>query len=115
MPFIAQKQNRVAFMGNWTARYGLNQLSAVMIRVLTKNPTVYFDVYGTGGANEQPAILCNFDDIDAMENAVLRLLDDEEMRIKTAKNGWERVGSLTSDANINKLSNLYCQWTASNF
>lgn len=187
MPFISQKQNRVAFMGNWTARKGLTQLSAVMNKVLAKNPSVYFDVYGTGGAkdavfgyfpsnlhhqivvhprlsnqeiadglakakvfffpsqyegfgialaeamacscasvttptgfgaelgNEQQAILCDFDDIDAMENAVLRLLGDEEMRRKIAKNGWERVRSLTWDANIYKLSNFYCQWTASDF
>lgn len=187
MPFAPQKENRVAFMANWTPRKGLNQLSTVMSRVLTKNPTVYFDVYGTGVArdavlayfpshlhpqivvhprlsnqeivdglakvkvfffpsqyegfgialaeamacscaavttptgfgaelgNEQQALLCDFNDIDGMENAVLRLLEDENLRLKIAKNGWERVRSLRWDANINKLSNLYCQWTGSNF
>lgn len=182
MPFIPKKEERVAFMGTWTARKGVSNLSAVMTKVLTQNQNLYFDIYGTGGARDtvlacfpaeihhriiiypplsnqeiaeglaranifffpsqyegfgialseamacscavvttptgfgadlhhgQEALLCDFNDVDAMEQALLQLLQDEELRLKIAEGGWERVRSLDWDANIKKLEATYCQW-----
>jgi glycosyltransferase involved in cell wall biosynthesis len=182
MPFIPKKEERVAFTGTWTARKGVSNLSAVMTRVLRQNQNLYFDIYGTGRAQDtvladfpaeihhrivvypplsnqemaeglaraqvfffpsqyegfgivlseamacscavvttptgfgadlhhrQEALLCDFNDVDAMAQAVLQLLQDEELRLKIARGGWERVRSLNWEANIKKLEATYCQW-----
>jgi glycosyltransferase involved in cell wall biosynthesis len=57
------------------------------------------------------ALVYDFNDIEAMEQAILQLLQDDELRLKIASEGWKRVRSLTWDANIKKLETLYCQWT----
>jgi glycosyltransferase involved in cell wall biosynthesis len=62
LPFIPQKQDRIAFMGSWIDRKGINNLITVMTRVLTQHPTFQFDIYGTGRSpasihNDFPAIL----------------------------------------------------------
>lgn len=182
MPFIPKKEERVAFTGTWIARKGLSNLSATIARVLTQNQNLYFDVYGTGGAQDivlacfptemhhriivypplsnqqmaeglarakvfffpsqyegfgialseamacscavvttrtgfggdlhhgEEALLCDFNDVDAMEQAVLQLLQDEELRLKIAQRGWERVRSLDWETNIKKLEAIYWQW-----
>lgn len=182
MPFIPKKEERVAFTGTWTARKGVSNLSAVMTRVLRQNQNLYFDVYGTGRAQDtvlayfpaeihhrivvypplsnqemaeglaraqvfffpsqyegfgivlseamacscavvttptgfgadlhhgQEALLCDFNDVDAMAQAVLQLLQDEQLRLKIAQGGWERSRSLNWEENIKKLEATYCQW-----
>jgi glycosyltransferase involved in cell wall biosynthesis len=184
LPFIPQKQDRIAFMGSWIDRKGINNLITVMTRVLTQHPTFQFDIYGTGrspasihndfpailrdriivhprssnqdianglaqakvfffpsqyegfgialaeamacscaavttptgfGAalkHEQEAIQCDFNDVDAMTNAILQLLANETWRAQIAHQGWQRVQSLRWDTNIQKLEILYSQWVA---
>lgn len=182
-PFVTHnKQERVAFTGTWTARKGVNTLSAVMTRVLTQNLNLHFDVYGTGGVKDnvlayfpaqlhdritvhprlsnqeiadglakakvfffpsqyegfgialaeamacscavvttrtgfgaalqqgQEALLCEANDVDAMTQAVLQLLQVDELRLKIAHGGWKRVRSLDWEANIKKLEAIYCHW-----
>jgi glycosyltransferase involved in cell wall biosynthesis len=182
LPFIAQKEERVAFMGTWITRKGIGNLSAVMTKVLSNCPNVYFDIYGTGGAkdtilasfspklhnritvyprlsnqdiakglgkakvfffpsqyegfgialaeamacscaavttltgfgaalkDEREALLCEFDNLEGMEYAVLCLLQDDGLRLRIARGGWERVRSLSWDSNIKKLAAIYSEW-----
>ncbi len=182
VPFTTQKEGRVAFTGTWTDRKGVDTLSAVMTRVLTENQNLYFDVYGTGGAQDsvlacfpselhdrivvhsrlsnqeiaaglarakvfffpsqyegfgialaeamacscavvttptgfgaelthgQEALVYDFNDEKAMVQAILQLLRDDQLRLKIAYGGWERVRSLNWEANIKKLEATYYQW-----
>lgn len=182
MPFIDNKEHRVAYTGSWIARKGIDKLSAVMTDVLTRDLEMRFDVYGTGGncevvlacfpktlherievhgrlTNEQlaramtrakvfffpsqyegfgmslgeatacscavvttptgfgaelrdgvDALVCGFDDVEAMKQAVVRLLSDEQERLSIARAGWERVRALRWDSNIRKLEATYERW-----
>lgn len=182
VPFTTHQEERIAFTGQWTARKGVDTLSAVMTRVLTQNQSLYFDVYGTGGAQDtvlacfpsqlhdrivvhprlsnqeiaaglarakvfffpsqyegfgialaeamacscavvttptgfgaelahgEEALVYDFNDVEAMEQVILQLLRDDELRLKLAYGGWQRVRSLDWEANIQKLEAIYRQW-----
>jgi glycosyltransferase involved in cell wall biosynthesis len=56
------------------------------------------------------ALVCGFDDVDAMKNSVLRLLSDEQERLSIARAGWERVRTLRWESNIRKLEATYERW-----
>lgn len=56
------------------------------------------------------ALLCDFDDVEAMERSVLRLLRDEDLRARIARGGWERVQTLSWSAKIKKLEATYSRW-----
>jgi len=58
------------------------------------------------------AIVCGFDDVEAMKRGVLRLLSDEPERLSIARTGWERVRTLRWDSNIKKLEATYERWCA---
>jgi len=57
------------------------------------------------------AIVCDFSDEPAMIQSLNQLLQDDSYRIQIAQAGWQRVRSLTWDANIDLLDQLYRQWT----
>ena len=57
MPFSSDlREERVAFTGTWIPRKGIDRVVDVMTRLLSRNPNLYFDVYGTwwawGGARD---------------------------------------------------------------
>lgn len=56
------------------------------------------------------ALVCGFDDVEAMKRSVLRLLGDEKERLSIARAGWERVRTLRWDSNIKKLEATYENW-----
>lgn len=58
------------------------------------------------------ALVCGFDDVEAMKSSVLRLLSDEPERLSIARAGWERVRTLRWDSNIRKLEATYERWCA---
>jgi glycosyltransferase involved in cell wall biosynthesis len=58
MPFVSEKQERIAYIGSWIPRKGIKILSAVMTKVLARQPQVSFDVYGTG--EQRDAVLACF-------------------------------------------------------
>jgi len=58
MPFIQDKVHRVVYTGSWIARKGIENLTAVMTEVLTRDSELRFDVYGTGG--DRDAVLASF-------------------------------------------------------
>lgn len=182
LPFIAQKQERVAFTGRWTVRKGIKNIVSVMTQVLNRCQDLYFDLYGTGAEKdtilsnfpdnlheriivypslstqeivngltkakifffpsqyegfgialaeamacscavittrtgfgtdlrqEQEALLFDFQDTKGMENAVYRLLQDDELRLKIAYTARQRVRSLNWQSNIHKLEAIYSDW-----
>jgi len=184
MPFITQKQHRVAYTGSWIARKGIEKLAAGVSEVLVRDSALRFDVYGTGGnreavlacfpaslhhrievhgrlSNEQlaegmarakvfffpsqyegfgmalgeamacscavvttptgfgaelrdgvEAIVCGFDDVEAMKTSILRLLSNDIERQTIARAGWERVRAFRWDSNIRKLEATYARWVS---
>jgi glycosyltransferase involved in cell wall biosynthesis len=52
---VQDKQDRVCFIGSWTARKGVRALSSVMNHVLRDNPQVVFDIFGAS-ANRDAAM-----------------------------------------------------------
>jgi glycosyltransferase involved in cell wall biosynthesis len=57
MPFIEKKEHRVAFTGSWTARKGIEKLTAVMTELLTRDRELRFDVYSRG---DRKSVLARF-------------------------------------------------------
>lgn len=68
--------------------------------------------FGATLSDGEEALLCDFDDAEAMERAVLTLLDDEKLRASIARGAWERVRALSWEANVAKLEAVYTQWTS---
>ena len=68
--------------------------------------------FGAELRHEEEALLCDFDDVQAMEQSILRLLGDEDLRARVARNGWERVQALNWPANVKKLEATYSRWVA---
>jgi glycosyltransferase involved in cell wall biosynthesis len=66
--------------------------------------------FGADLNHGQEAIVCNFNDIEAMEYGIKRLLQEHDFRLKIAQQGWQRVRSLTWEANIQKLLETYEEW-----
>jgi glycosyltransferase involved in cell wall biosynthesis len=83
MPWIMQKQERVAYTGSWISRKGIDILSRVMSRVLIQKPYLYFDVYGTGGDRE--AVLGHFPDVVHDRIIVYPRLSNQEIACGLAK------------------------------
>jgi len=181
MPFIEKKEHRVAYTGSWITRKGIENLTAVMTDVLTRDSELRFDVY-SGGDREAvlacfpkslhsrievhdrlhprqlaeamgrarvfffpsqyegfgmslgeamacscavvttptgfgaelrdgvEALVCGFDDVEAMKSGVLRLLSDEQEKLSIARAGWERVRALRWDTQIKRLEATYARW-----
>lgn len=181
MPFIEKKEHRVAYMGSWIARKGIEKLTVVMTEILSRDRDLRFDIYS--GCDPEPvlsyfpaslherivvhsrlsseqlaqglarakvfffpsqyegfgmalgeamacgcavvttptgfgaelrdgveALVCGFDDVDAMKSGLLRLLSDGQVRGRIARAGWERVQSLKWEAQIKKLEATYERW-----
>lgn len=68
--------------------------------------------FGAELKDGEEAILCDFDDPRAMTVAVERLLDDDDLRLRIARNAWQRTRSLTWRANVCKLEAIYSDWAA---
>jgi glycosyltransferase involved in cell wall biosynthesis len=49
MPFIQQRENRVAFTGTWISRKGVRFVVDVMTQALKTFSDLQFDIFGTGG------------------------------------------------------------------
>ncbi|MDY7012620.1 MAG: glycosyltransferase family 4 protein [Cyanobacteriota bacterium] len=182
IPFSQPRQNRLAYVGSWTPRKGLDQLCTVASAILTRHPQLVFDLYGTNispdvvinafpvelrtrivvyphlstadiaqglakakifffpsqyegfgmavaeamacgcavvttptgfGADlksGREATICDFDDTEAMERAIDRLLTDETFRLKIARSGYERVKNLRWDLAVRQLEQTYLNW-----
>jgi glycosyltransferase involved in cell wall biosynthesis len=68
--------------------------------------------FGAELHNGHEAMICDFDDVQAMEQAIRTLLEVEEVRIKIARNGWQRVQALSWSANVKKLESIYMHWVS---
>jgi glycosyltransferase involved in cell wall biosynthesis len=68
--------------------------------------------FGAELRDGQEALLCDFNDSEAMQQAILDLLADEEQRMRIARAGWQRVQTLRWDANIRRLEAVYARWVA---
>lgn len=66
--------------------------------------------FGAALRNGEEAMICDFDDVEAMEKSIIKLLENEEMRLEIARNGWQRVQTLSWNTNIKKLESLYSHW-----
>jgi glycosyltransferase involved in cell wall biosynthesis len=65
------------------------------------------------GAELEPdreALICAADDVAAMESALLRLMDDERLRMAIARAGWERVQTLDWERQVGKLESQLLRW-----
>lgn len=57
-PFTTAKEKRVAYVGSWIPRKGVRLLTAVMKSVMTREPELLFDIYGT--VDRPAAVLASF-------------------------------------------------------
>ena len=54
--------------------------------------------------------LCAFGHASAMRASVERLLDDEALRVRIARAGWQRVQRLRWEHSVRKLEETYLRW-----
>jgi glycosyltransferase involved in cell wall biosynthesis len=66
--------------------------------------------FGASLLDGKEALICGFEDIDAMERSVSILLRDDSMRQRIALGGWKRVRSLTWEVSVKKLEAIYSDW-----
>jgi glycosyltransferase involved in cell wall biosynthesis len=84
-PFTARREKRVAYVGSWIPRKGVRFLSAIMSSVMTREPEVLLDIYGTG---EKPAaVLTSFPAALRGRITVHPRLTNQEMADGLAKAG----------------------------
>lgn len=58
----------------------------------------------------EEALICGFDDVEGMERALERLLDDDDLRLKLARNAWQRTRALQWPESVRKLESMYSAW-----
>lgn len=68
--------------------------------------------FGAGLRDGEEGLLCDFDDVGAMEAAICRLLDEPATCERIAQAGWARVQRLRWDVNTRKLGATYEQWVS---
>ncbi|MBE9118274.1 glycosyltransferase family 4 protein [Lusitaniella coriacea LEGE 07157] len=66
--------------------------------------------FGADLEDGEDALICDFEDIPAMERAIETLLNDEDLRSKIARNGYQRVQDLRWDLAVSKLERIYLDW-----
>ncbi|MBI3652544.1 MAG: glycosyltransferase family 4 protein [Acidobacteria bacterium] len=66
--------------------------------------------FGAELRDGEEALICDFNDLAAMENAIGILLRDEERRLHLARAGWQRVQQLSWQTNVQKLEATYARW-----
>lgn len=53
MPFITEREERIAFTGSWIPRKGISLITKVMTQMLRQRPALHFDVYGASSDSTQ--------------------------------------------------------------
>jgi glycosyltransferase involved in cell wall biosynthesis len=99
---------KVFFFPSQYEGYGLALIEAMIsgLAVVT-TPT------GLGAElTPEEALVCGFDDRDAMRRAIERLLHDESLRSAIAANGRRRAAALSWDDSARTLAALYENWLA---
>lgn len=66
--------------------------------------------FGAELQSMKEALLCDFNDLERMEQSISQLLKDNELRQDIACEGWKRARSLRWDASVNKLEDIYSDW-----
>lgn len=66
--------------------------------------------YGAELVDGAEALLCGFGDVAAMEAAITCLLDDEELCVRIAHGGWQRVQNLRWSTSVKRLEQTYRDW-----
>lgn len=66
--------------------------------------------FGAELRHGEEAFLCDFEDREAMETALARLVQDENLALKVARCGWQRVQQLQWNLSIGKLEQTYRKW-----
>jgi glycosyltransferase involved in cell wall biosynthesis len=56
------------------------------------------------------AFVCDFDDVEGMQRSIEGILKDEELRLRIARAGWERVRGLQWESKIKRLEAVYSRW-----
>jgi len=67
---------------------------------------------GFGGdlENERNALICNFGDQDAMKIALNRLIENEELRERIGRSGYDSVQHLYWSKSVDRLEEIYTNW-----
>ena len=65
---------------------------------------------GTSLTNKKNAIICDFDDVVNMIAGIQQLIDNEDFRLRLAKNGFRFAKDFVWKKQIHKLEQRYEQW-----
>ena len=66
--------------------------------------------FGAELINDEQAFICGKNDVEGMERAILRLLNDPPTRQRIARAGRERVQALSWDRQVAELEATYLHW-----
>ena len=66
--------------------------------------------FGAELTDGKDALLCEFGAAEQMERAILKLLDDDTLRMNIADNGWKRTQHMQWSRSVKQLSDIYEKW-----
>ena len=105
----ALKVSKIFFFPTYSEGFGLATAEA-----LSCSTAVVTTKTGLGSElkNEENALICEFDDVEGMKNALLKLASNEVLRNRICKNGYEFVKRYHWETQVNLLNNYYSKWVA---
>ena len=66
--------------------------------------------FGAELRDGEEALVCPFENPEAMRTALARLLDDDALRARVAGAGWRRAQALRWETSVQKLEGTYRRW-----
>ncbi len=101
------KKSAIFFFPSYSEGFGLATAEAMSCgcAVVTTKTGL-----GSNLEHGKEALVCDFDNIEQMEDAISKLINNEELRLEIALNGYNKVKQFVWQNQIMKLEQAYSNW-----
>ena len=101
------KKSAIFFFPSYSEGFGLATAEAMSCgcAVVTTKTGL-----GSNLETDKEALICEFDNVEQMEEAISKLINNEELRLEIALNGYNKVKQFVWQNQIMKLEQAYSNW-----